>query len=68
MFYFLESLSKLEQRHEVVTNISVERFRSVLQTKKKADSKIDGSDRTENEIQAESEAYHRLSGVQYEVG
>ena len=34
-FYFLESLSKLEQRHEVRTTISVEIFRSVLQTKQK---------------------------------
>ena len=63
----LESLLNLEQKHEVVTAISVEVFPGVLQTEQKYIGKWREAIETEMNIR-HSETYCRPSGAQYLVG
>ena len=67
MFGSLESLLNLEQRHEMVTAISVEVYPGVLQTEQKHIGKrreaIDAEMKSRH-----SETYRRPSGARYLVG
>ena len=63
----LESLLNLEQKHEMVTAISVEVFPGVLQTEQKYIGKWREAIETEMNIR-HSETYCRPSGAQYLVG
>ena len=67
MFGSLESLLNLEQKHEMVTAISVEVFPGVLQTEQKYIGKWREEIETEMNIR-HSETYCRPSGAQYLVG
>ena len=67
MFGSLESLLNLEQRHEVVTAISIEKFPGVLQTEQKYIGKWREAIETEMNIR-HSESYYRPSGARYLVG
>ena len=67
MFGSLESLLNLEQKHEVVTAISVEVFPGVLQTEQKYIGKWREAIETEMNIR-HSETYCRPSGARYLVG
>ena len=53
MFGSLESLLNLEQKHEMVTAISVEVFLGVLQTEQEIYRKMEGSNRDRNEHQTQ---------------
>ena len=66
MFGSLESLLNLEQRHEMVTAISVEVFPGVLQTEQKYIGKWREAIETEMNIRY-SETYCRPSGARYLV-
>ena len=66
MFGSLESLLNLEQRHEMVTAISVEVFPGVLQTEQKYIGKWREAIETEMNIRY-SETYRRPSGARYLV-
>ena len=63
----LESLLNLEQKHEMVTAISVEVFPGVLQTEQKYIGKWREAIETEMNIR-HSETYCRPSGARYLVG
>ena len=67
MFGSLESLLNLEQKHEMVTAISVEVFPGVLQTEQKYIGKWREAIETEMNIR-HSESYCRPSGARYLVG
>ena len=67
MFGSLESLLSLEQRHEMVTAISVEVFPGVLQTEQKHIGKWREAIEAEMNIR-HSETYCRPSGARYLVG
>ena len=67
MFSSLESLLNLEQRHEMVTAISVEVFPGVLQTEQKHIGKWREAIEAEMNIR-HSESYCRPSGARYLVG
>ena len=67
MFGSLESLLNLEQKHEMVTAISVEVFPGVLQTEQKYIGKWREAVETEMNIR-HSETYCRPSGARYLVG
>ena len=67
MFGSLESLFNLEQKHEMVTAISVEVFPGVLQTEQKYIGKWRKAIETEMNIR-HSETYRRPSGARYLVG
>ena len=67
MFGSLESLLNLEQKHEMVTAISVEVFPGVLQTEQKYIGKWREVIETEMNIR-HSETYCRPSGERYLVG
>ena len=67
LFDFLESLLNLEQKHEIVTAISVEVFPGVLQTEQKHIGKWRKAIEAEMNIR-HSETYRRPSGAQYLVG
>ena len=67
MFGSLESLLNLEQKHEMVTAISVEVFPGVLQTEQKYIGKWREAIDTEMNIR-HSETYCRPSGARYLVG
>ena len=67
MFGSLESLLNLEQKHEMVTAISVEVFPGVLQTEQKYIGKWREAIETEMNIR-HSETYCRPSGARYLVG
>ena len=67
MFGSLESLLNLEQRHEMVTAISVEVFPAVLQTEQKHIGKWREAIEAEMIIR-HSETYCRPSGARYLVG
>ena len=67
MFSSLESLLNLEQRHEMVTAISVEVFPGVLQTEQKYIGKWREAIEAEMNIR-HSETYCRPSGARYLVG
>ena len=67
MFGSLESLLNLEQKHEMVTAISVEVFPGVLQTEQKYIGKWSEAIETEMNIR-HSETYCRPSGARYLVG
>ena len=67
MFGFLESLLSLEQKHEMVTAISVEVFPGVLQTEQKHIEKWRDAIEAEMNIR-HSETYRRPSGARYLVG
>ena len=67
MFGALESLLNLEQRHEMVTAISVEVFPGVLQTEQKHIGKWREAIEAEMNIR-HSETYCRPSGARYLVG
>ena len=67
MFSSLESLLNLEQRHEMVTAISVEVFPGVLQTEQKHIGKWREAIEAEMNIR-HSETYCRPSGARYLVG
>ena len=67
MFGSLESLLNLEQRHEMVTAISVEVFPGVLQTEQKHIGKRREAIEAEMNIR-HSETYRRPSGARYLVG
>ena len=66
MFGSLESLLNLEQKHDIVTAISVEVFPGVLQTEQKHIGKREAI-KAEMNIR-HNEIYHRSSGAQYLVG
>ena len=66
MFGSLESLLNIEQKHEVVTVISVEVFPGVLQTEQKYIGKWREAIETEMNIR-HSETYRRPSGARYLV-
>ena len=66
-FGSLESLLNLEQKHEMVTAISVEVFPGVLQTEQKYIGKWREAIETEMNIR-HSETYRRPSGARYLVG
>ena len=66
-FSSLESLLNLEQKHEMVTAISVEVFPGVLQTEQKYIGKWREAIETEMNIR-HSESYCRPSGARYLVG
>ena len=66
-FGSLESLLNLEQKHEMVTAISVEVFPGVLQTEQKYIGKWREAIETEMNIR-HSETYCRPSGARYLVG
>ena len=67
MFGFLESLLNLEQKHEMVTIISVEVFPGVWQTEQKHIGKWSEAIEAEMNIR-HSETYRRPSGERYLVG
>ena len=67
MFGSLESLLNLEQKHEMVTAISVEVFPGGLQTEQKNIGKWREAIETEMNI-LHSETYRRPSGARYLVG
>ena len=67
MFSFLESLLNLEQKHEMVTAISLKVFPGVLQTEQKYIGKWKEAIEAETNFR-QGEAYHRLSGARYLVG
>ena len=67
MFGSLESLLNLEQKHEMVTAISVEIFPGVLQTEQKHIGKWREAIEAEMNIR-HSETYCRPSGARYLVG
>ena len=67
MFGSLESLLNLEQRHQMVTAISVEVFPGVLQTEQKHIGKWREAIEAEMNIRR-SETYRRPSGARYLVG
>ena len=67
MFGSLESLLNLEQRHEMVTAISVEVFPGVLQTEQKHIEKWREAIQAEMNIR-HSDTYCRPSGARYLVG
>ena len=67
MFGSLESLLNLEQKHEMVTSISVEVFPGVLQTEQKHIGKWGEAIQAEMNIR-HSETYRRPSGARYLVG
>ena len=67
MFGFLESLLNLEQKHEMVTTISVEVFPGVLQTEQKCIGKWREAIEAEMNIR-HSETYRRPTGARYLVG
>ena len=67
MFGSLESLLNLEQKHEMVTAISVEVFPGVLQTEQKHIGKWREAIEAEMNIR-HSETYRRPSGARYLVG
>ena len=67
MFGSLESLLNLEQKHEMVTAISVEVFPGVLQTEQKHIGKWREAIEAEMNIRY-SETYRRPSGARYLVG
>ena len=67
MFGSLESILNLEQKHEMVTAISVEVFPGVLQTEQKYIGKWRGAIETEMNIK-HSETYCRPSVARYLVG
>ena len=67
MFGFLESLLNLEQKHEMVTAISVEVFPGVWQTEQKHIGKWREAIEAEMNIR-HSETYRRPSGARYLVG
>ena len=67
MFGSLESLLNLEQKHEMVTAISVEVFPGVLQTEQKHIGKWREAIEAEMNIRL-SETYRRTSGARYLVG
>ena len=67
MFGSLESLLNLEQKHEMVTAISVEVFPGVLQTEQKYIGKWREAIETEMNIR-HSETFCRPSGARYLVG
>ena len=67
MFGSLESILNLEQKHEMVTAISVEVFPRVLQTKQKYIGKWREAIETEMNIR-HYETYRRPSGARYLVG
>ena len=67
MFGSLESLLNLEQKHEMVTAISVEVFPGVLQTEQRYIVKWREAIETEMNIR-HSEIYRRPSGARYFVG
>ena len=67
MFGSLESLLNLEQKHEMVTVISVEVFPGVLQTEQKHIGKWREAIEAELNIR-HSETYRRPSGARYLVG
>ena len=67
MFISLESLLYLEQKHEMVTAISVEVFPGVLQNKKKHIEKWREAIEVEMNIR-QNETNRKASGAQYLVG
>ena len=67
MFGFLESLLNLEQKHEMVTAISVEVFPGVFQTEQKHLGKWREVIEAEMNIRY-TETYRRPSGARYLVG
>ena len=67
MFGSLESLLNLEQKHQMVTAISVEVFPGVLQTEQKHIGKWREAIEAEMNIR-HSESYRRPSGARYLVG
>ena len=67
MFGSLESLLNLEQKHGVVTTISVEVFPGVLQTEQKYIGKWREAIEAEINIR-QSETYRRPTGARYVVG
>ena len=67
MFGSLESLLSLEQKHEMITAISLEVFPGVLQTEQKYIGKWREAIETEMNIRY-SETYCRPSGARYLVG
>ena len=67
MFGSLESLLNLEQKHEMVTTISVELFPGVLQTEQKYIGKWREAIEVEMNIR-QSETYRRPTGARYLVG
>ena len=67
MFGSLESLLNLEQKHEMVTAISLEVFPGVLQTEQKHIGKWREAIEVEMKI-THSETYRRPSGARYLVG
>ena len=67
MFSSLESLLNLEQKHEMVTTISVEVFPGVSQTEQKNIGKWREAIEAEMNIR-HSETYRRPTGARYEVG
>ena len=67
MFGSLESLLNVEQKHEMVTAISVEVFPGVLQTEQKHIGRWREAIEAEMNIR-NSETYRRPSGAQYLVG
>ena len=67
MFGSLESLLNLEQKHEMVTAISVEVFPGVLQTEQKHKGKRRQAIEAEMNIR-HSETYRRSSGARFLVG
>ena len=67
MFSSLESLLNLEQKHEMVTAISVEMFPGVLQTEQKHIGKWREAIEAEMNIR-HSETYRRPSGARYLLG
>ena len=67
IFGSLESLLNLEQKHEMVTTISVEVFPGVLQTELKYIGKWREAIEAEMNIR-HSETYRRTTGARYLVG
>ena len=67
MFGSLVSLLNLEQKHEMVTTISVEVFLGVLQTEQKNIGKWREATEAEMNI-GHSETYRRPTGARYLVG
>ena len=67
LFGSLESLLNLQQKHEMVTGISVEKVPRVLQTEHKYIGKWREAIEAEMNIR-QSENYHRPSGARYLVG
>ena len=67
MFGFLESLLNLEQKHEMVTAISVEVFPGVLQTEQKHIGRWREAVEAEMNFR-QGETYRRPSGARYLVG